>query len=125
MRTAAGIIVAMMLAVGVWSFTHAGTNPKNLKYVLWKVGLYRMDIDSAVFTMVRDPDRDKLVVGKTKEELQNRFGDLLTLEQVSQYYRDGYNLGWKNKDVLFIKNSPWMIVFDHGTATNLVLMKGY
>ena len=29
----------------------------------------------AVFTMIRDPDRDKLVVGKTKNELRNRFGD--------------------------------------------------
>jgi hypothetical protein len=124
-RLLAGIIVVLMLAIGVWSVTYSGEDPRNIKYVLWKAGLYKMNIDSAAFTMVRDSGRDKLVVGKTKGELQSRFGNLLTLEQVSQYYRAGYNLGWKGKDVLFIRNSPWMIVFDHGRATELVLMKGY
>jgi len=75
--------------------------------------------------MVGDLGRDKLVVGKTKKQLCDRFGDLLTLAEVSQYYRDGYNLYWEGRDVLFIRNSPWMIVFDHDKATNLVLMKGY
>jgi hypothetical protein len=114
-----------MLTISVWSVAYSGEDPRNIKYLLWKAGLYKMNIDSATFTMVRDSGRDKLVVGKTKEELQSKFGTLLTLEQVSQYYREGYNLGWKGKDVLFIRNSPWMIVFDHGRATELVLMKGY
>jgi hypothetical protein len=125
MRIAASIILIMILTIATWSFVYSGPDPRNIKYALWKAGLYKMDTDLAAFTMVRDPGRDKLVVGKTKEELQKRFGNLLTLEQVSQYYRNGYDLGWKGKDVLFIKNSPWMIVFDRDRATSLVLMKGY
>jgi hypothetical protein len=124
-RGAGSIILVASLAVGVWAFTYPGTDRRGIKYVLWKAGLYKMNIDQAAFAMVGDADRDNLVVGRTKEQLENRFGNLLTPEQVSEYYRNGYNLGWKGKDVLFIKNSPWMIVFDHGRATSLVLMKGY
>jgi len=119
------IVLMIILAIGAWYLTYPGADPKSLKYVMWKAGLYKMDPDLAVSIMVGDNQRDKLVVGKTKEQLRNRFGELLPLSDVSQYYRDGYNLYWAGKDVLFIRNSPWMIVFDHDRATNLILMKGY
>ena len=124
-RIAASAILVLILATGIWSLTYPGADPKSIKYVLWKVGLYKMEGDLAAAMMVGDLGRDKLVVGKTKKQLCDRFGDLLTLAEVSQYYRDGYNLYWEGRDVLFIRNSPWMIVFDHDKATNLVLMKGY
>lgn len=119
------VIAVIILAIGAWSFTYPAPDPKSLKYVMWKAGLYKMDPDLAVSIMVGDARRDKLVVGKTKEQLRHKFGELLTISEVSQYYRDGYNLYWAGKDVLFIRNSPWMIVFDHDRATDLVLMKGY
>jgi hypothetical protein len=119
------VTLMVVLAMGAWCFTYPGPDPKSVKYVMWKAGLYKMDPDLAVSIMVGDPGRDKLVVGKTKEQLRKRFGQLLTLGQVSQYYKDGYDRSWSGKDVLFIKNSAWMVVFDQDTATNLVLMKGY
>jgi hypothetical protein len=126
LRTVSAALVVIVLGVGFYVLRHSDDgDPQNVKYILWKAGLYKMGIDQAVFTMVRDPHRDELVVGKTKQELRHRFGDLLTLDQVSEYYRDGHNRGWKDKDALFIRNSPWMIVFDQDKATELVLMKGY
>ena len=124
-RIAVMVILMVTLIVGAWYFTYPGPDPKGVKYVMWKAGLYKMDSELAVSIMVGDAHRDKLVVGKTEEQLQQRFGRLLTLDEVSEYYRDGYNLYWKGSEVRFIRNSPWMIVFNHGRASKLVLMKGY
>ena len=84
-----------------------------------------MNPDIATETMIGDAGRDKLVIGKTKEQLRNRFGYLLTPANASQYLRTCYqNSSWKDRDVLFIRQSPWMIVFDGNKATDLVLIKG-
>jgi hypothetical protein len=125
-RIVALVVSVVVLVVVAWVAMYPGDgDPKNIKYVLWKVGLYRMNLDAAADTMIGDADRGTLVIGKTKEELRKRFGYLLTPSEVSQYYRDGYNSYARSKDVLFIRNSPWMVVFDGDRATDLVLMKGY
>lgn len=100
-------------------------DPKNVKYVLWKAGLYRMNLDTAADTMIGDAGHDRLVVGKTRAQLRNKFGYLLTPGEASQYVRGCYqNSDWRNKEVLFIRQSPWMVVFHGDKATDLVLIKG-
>jgi hypothetical protein len=75
--------------------------------------------------MVGDRNRDKLVVGKTKTQLQDKFGSLLSPTDISPYLRGCYqNSFWKDREVLFIGQSSWMVVFDVDKATNLVLVKG-
>jgi hypothetical protein len=108
-----------------WGLTYPSeSDPKNIKYVLWKAGLYRMNPDVAVGTMIGDSNRDELVLGKTKEVLRKRFGYLLTLQDASPYLRSCYQQGWDGNDVLFIRSSPWMIVFNGNRAAKLVLIKG-
>jgi hypothetical protein len=103
----------------------SASDPKNIEYVFWKAGLYRLNPDTAVETMIGDASRDKLVLGKTKIELRNKFGYLVKPGDASEYLRGCYeNSSWKDKDVLFIRQSPWMIVFDGDRATSLVLVKG-
>jgi hypothetical protein len=100
-------------------------DPKNIKYVLWKAGLWSLDLPTATGTMVGDSDRERLVVGKTRAQLARRFGSLLKPEAASSYlgrcYRES---SWNGRDVLFIANSEWMVVFDGDRATELVLIKG-
>jgi len=75
--------------------------------------------------MVGDRTREKLVIGKTKAQLRDKFGSILSPQDVSPYLRACYqNSSWKDKDVLFLGRSPWMVVFDGDQATNLVLIKG-
>jgi hypothetical protein len=62
-------------------------DPKNIKYVLWKHGLYKMDLDLATEVMVGDPHRESLVIGKTEAQLKKRFGYLLTPDEASFYVR--------------------------------------
>ena len=75
--------------------------------------------------MIGDAGRDKIVVGKTKAQLHDRFGYLVTPGDASPYLRGCYqNSSWKDRGVLFIRKSPWMVVFDGDLASNLVLVKG-
>ena len=122
-----GILLVLILLIGAgWLAMYPNTSdPKNVRYVLWKIGLPVLDIDKAAGTMIGDTHRDRLVLGKTKEHLRGRFGYLLGPNEAKPYLRAFYlNSVWKDRDVLFIRMSPWMVVFDDGVATRLVLVKG-
>jgi len=70
-RTLILALVLIFAFVLVWTLTYPSDNdPKNIKYVLWKNGLYPMNPDTAMGTMIGDAGRDKLVIGKTKNQLQ-------------------------------------------------------
>lgn len=120
------VVGAAAMILGGWALTYPDSNdPKNVKYVFWKAGLCKLNLDSATAAMVADPSRDKLVIGKTKTQLRNRFGSFLSPMDASPYLKNCYlNSSWKNRDVLFIGQSSWMVVFDGEKATNLVLVKG-
>ena len=126
MRTVILLFALLVACIGGWVLMYpSSSDPKNIKYVLWKAGLYRVNLDVATTAMVGDPSRDKLVVGKTKAQLRDRFGSLLSPAEASPYLRGCYqNSSWKDSEVLFIGQSSWMIVIDGDKATNLVLIKG-
>jgi hypothetical protein len=120
------LVVVLPIAVAAWLLTYSpATDPKGIRYVFWKIGICKMDLDLATGTMVGDASRDKIVVGKTKRQLRDRFGYLVGPADASTYLRGCYqNSPWKDRDVLFIRKSPWMVVFAGDMATNLVLVKG-
>jgi len=124
-----GLILALVCCGSIvlaWTYAHPGDgDPSGLKYVLWKHGLSKMDLDTATATMVGDANRDSIVLGRSRAQLQNRFGYLQTTSETSEYNRTCYqNSAWKSGNVAFIRRSPWLIVFDNDKATALVLMKG-
>jgi hypothetical protein len=109
-------------------------DPKNIEYVLWKHGLSQnMNLDHALGAMTHDTWAVKLVVGKTREELTERFGTIRTYNQARQY--DQYcadlpetvgELGVhsKGKEVVMLRDSDWLVILDNGKAVDLVLCKG-
>lgn len=119
-------LTLLIVAIIGWALAYPlESGPKNIKYVLWKNGLYGMNLDAAVGTMIGDGSSEKLVVGKTKAELREKFGYLSAPADVSPYLRGCYEgSAWQDKDVLFIRKSPWMVTFNGDKATNLVLIKG-
>jgi hypothetical protein len=120
------VAAAVVLFFGGWQVTYPDAqDPKNMRYVFWKAGLYNMSLSQATSTMVGDRYRDELVLGKARAQLQERFGPLVALADASPYHRACYeNSGRKGKDVLFIAHSSWMVVFVGDKAVDLVLMKG-
>jgi hypothetical protein len=118
--------IFIIIFVGGWILSYPDSNdPKNIKYVLWKHGLYRLHIDTVISAMVGDASRNDLIVGKTKTQIQKRFGTLFSPNEVSPYLREAYENFWKGTEVRFIGHSPFMITFDkNGRATDVILMKG-
>src|ERR1700685_2283719 len=121
-RIAALALTFLAAVIIVWALSFpSDADPKNIKYVLWKNGLYEMNLDAATNTMIGDGNREKLVIGKSKVQLREKFGYLSTPADVSQYLRGCYQTSaWKDRDALFIRNSPWMVIFDGDKATELV-----
>jgi hypothetical protein len=84
------LTLSIALLIG-WVLTYPSDNdPKNIKYVLWRIGLYKMDLDTATGTMIADAGRKKLVVGKTKAQLRQKFGYLLTPAEAHPYMGSCY-----------------------------------
>ena len=117
-------VFALAVFFGAWEWTYPHPDPKNFRYVFWKAGLYKGNVDEMTDLMIGDGHRDELVVGKTKEELGDTFGSMLTLDEASEYMRFCYQTGgFTNRNVLFIRKSAWMVEFDGDRATGIVLMK--
>jgi hypothetical protein len=130
--------IGVALSIGVaalWMATYPdSTDPKNLYYVLWKHGLdENMNLDNALGAMTHDVGSEKLVSGLSRGQLEARFGYVRTLERTTPYLRDCYaqhrttgGLGLHDKDVLFLRDSWYMVTLDDsGKAVDLVLCKGF
>lgn len=121
----AGIFALTVYVVfAYWGF--APDDPKNIRYVLWKRGLNgNMNLDTALAAFYQDTDRDQLIRGATEDQLNTRFGYVRRLEQVSPYLQRCRNEGREDKMVVFLRDSPWMVVMDDQKGSDLVLCKGY
>jgi hypothetical protein len=111
-----------------------GFDPKNIAYVLWKKGQNRnVNLDDAVAAMTHDTWAVRLVEGQTVDELKARFGFVRTLNEARPYLQLCYTSGAvgehgivaSGKQVLFLRDSAWMVILDKGKAVDLVLCKGY
>jgi hypothetical protein len=124
--TAFVVLTLLVVVALVWTVTYPSvSDPRNIKYVLWKNGLYALNLDTATGTMIGDASRERLVVGKTRAQLQKKFGYLTNLTGASSYLKACYqHSAWENRDVLFIRNSSWMVIFNRDQATDLLLCKG-
>jgi hypothetical protein len=126
---AASLAILAFLSLLIWSTLYPGPgDPKNIKYVLWKRGLYPLDPGIALETMIGDREPDRLIVGKSKEELARKFGFLTPVDQGPDYYRRAaadreVKAGGSN--ILLLRRGPWLVVFSEGRASELVLLKGF
>jgi hypothetical protein len=109
-------------------------DPKNIDYVLWTHGLNEnMNLDRALSGMTHDSWAVRLVRGLSKDQLRERFGIIRTLSEARPYDQlcDGVQavgeLGVhpSGKEVVFLRDSDWMVILDNGKAVDLVLCKGY
>jgi hypothetical protein len=109
-------------------------DPKNFYYVLWKRGLNSsMNLDNALDTMVLDSDQRAFVIGSTKEQLKSRYGTVHSLNEVAKYYQQcdaihssgQPNVYREGREAVFLRDSNWMVILEHGKAVELVLCKGY
>lgn len=118
-------MLLILLAFAGWEGLYYGPyEHKDLRYQCWKHGLYPLRIDGALETMVVDPRRDTLVLGKTKEQLESKFGYVSSIGANSYVNYCYNNSPYRGSSALIIRDSNWMVVMKDGRAINLVLAKG-
>jgi hypothetical protein len=122
-----GAIVVFFLG---WNAMYpAESDPKGVRYILWKEDILPMNLDKAADTMMGDADRDSLVIGKTKQQLQDRFGFILPIRKstIGLYfirYCEPID-GWKaNDDIFTIRDTWWVVHFAAGKAVDMRVAKG-
>jgi hypothetical protein len=119
------IVGVLILSVGVWELLYHSADPKDLRYKGWKLGIYPMDPDSALETMVGDVHRDDLVIGKTEAELIKKFGYVTPMSQADEYNDYCYRTsGRPLQPALILRKSGWIVLMKDGRAEELVLFKG-
>jgi len=127
------VAVGMVLSAGIllaWIGLYPeDVDPKNLEYVLWKHGLNQnMNLDHAIAGMIHDRDPVSIIKGLSREQLTERFGYVHNRDQVpglSNCYAPGFHgTRLEGKEVAFLRDGPWLVIFDHGKAIDLGLCKG-
>jgi len=113
-------------ALAIWqALFHGAGDRKDLRYQGWKLGIYPMDLDQATSTMIGDVHPERLVVGKTKDQLIKKFGYATPIDQAPQYVKYCFfNSPYYGKQVFMLRHSNWMVLMKDGRAEQLLLVKG-
>ncbi|MBI3676935.1 MAG: hypothetical protein HY243_10020 [Proteobacteria bacterium] len=111
--------------VGEWLLLYPSNDDKSLQYTYWKVGLYpfNLDLDDVTGVFWSDPGRREFVIGKTEQQLREKFGYLKPISKMTPNFQECYREVANGKKAFFIRESWLMIVFDGDNAIDLVLMK--
>jgi hypothetical protein len=126
-RTIARSAVILALAVvALWAVTYPQDgDPKNIKYVLWKHHLNPwMNLRVAAETVIHDRDRDRLIVGSSKEELRKRFGDMTDPSKRSEYFQNCALYTGERADALYLRQTDLIVIFRDNHAIKEFLCKG-
>jgi len=127
-RCCAFLVLVAILIVAAWFGLFAldpglRHDPRSPHYLLWKYCALPMPKDDAFATAMRDSDRERLVVGRTADELERRFGIVVrrtddpNLTQHQQQYSGAANYAW-------LGDSWYIVEFRGGRAVSCRLMKG-
>ncbi|MDP9050870.1 MAG: hypothetical protein M3O31_09155 [Acidobacteriota bacterium] len=119
------IIVALLLVVTVgWEALYPDRyDPKNIHYVLWKWHLAPIDLDRAVSTMHHDQWSERMILGKSEDEVTRRFGYLLPPEKAPSCFRAASSgVAPPGDEAFFLRKSDYLVIFHNRVAVNVVLL---
>jgi hypothetical protein len=129
MRLTKGAIagLAAILAVfALWVATYPqDDDPKNIKYVLWRHHLNPwMNLNAAAETVIHDQDRERLIVGSSREELRKRFGYMTDPSARSEYFQHCALHAGEHSDALYLRQTDLIVIFRDNHAIEQFLCKG-
>ena len=127
MKVPRWVVVATLVLVSigclVWVAGSIDSHHTNLKYLLWKAGFNRSDPSIALHFMNVDSDFRQSLEGKTKEEVQEWFPNLVPPEKGNAQQKLHISF-LKGMDFLWIGDSQWGIEFRDGRVKDFHLPKG-
>jgi hypothetical protein len=121
------IAVLLSFVAGFWTLTYPdAADPKNMKYVLWKHGLYHLEPRFILDGLYADPERDKFVIGRSKEEIEAMFGPLIPAKESPNYIPSCFDhSAWPADQTYLVSiNLWWAVAFQNNRAVDFRLVKG-
>jgi hypothetical protein len=92
---------------------------------LWRHDLWKRDKDRALSIMTHAPEPDRLVIGKTRGEIAEKFGPLTPITEASAYVRNCVSQEeLTSGNSAMLRHSEWMVTFSRDKAVRLTLVKG-
>ena len=117
-------VAAIACVFGIWSYLFPAPSDRCPQYLLWKLGLIQINRRVIFSSMARDSHREQLVLGQTIAELEGRFGRLRTRDEGTSIQKSRI-AGWLlDKDIRWLDDTPWLVIFVNRRATELHLLKG-
>lgn len=117
--------IPCLFAAGWMSLYNGYYDPKNVAFLLWRHDLWKIDKDRALSIMTHAPDPASLVIGRTRSQVEDKFGPLTPMSEASAYVR-----GCASQEELtsgnsvMLRHSEWMVTFSGDRAIKLTLVKG-
>jgi hypothetical protein len=95
----------------------------SVRYQIWKHGYqpFRNGFKDAFMT---DPDRDSMVIGKTREELEKAFPPLAYGKRNEKYWSGVYARFRQDDQFVWLWRTNWLVVLRNGRAICLNYIKG-
>ncbi len=115
----------LVLSVLSWLMLYPHpSDPKSLFYQAWKLGIPLIKVETAYEAMIGDPKRLDLVKGRSLSALKRRFGNVRR-EELLPYQEYCFKTGpYREREIAFLGDSKWMVLFENGTVIDLILCKG-
>ncbi len=100
-------------------------DPKSLRYVLWKHDLASMNLDIATANIEEDSaGKNALIIGKSPQQLRERFGFLLTPHQAGPVLEQCIRNSWADgRNPLYIRHTNMVVAFRNGVAAQTGILK--
>jgi len=122
----AGLSLAILGIIAWEAHFHGTTDPRDLQYIGWKIGIFPFDPDRALGTMILDTHRDKIVLGKTEDELKAQFVYVRAVSADDAHYKDcfkyfGHSAGGR---LLTLRDTDWVVLMKNDHVAALTLAKG-
>jgi len=121
-------LLASVAAPFAWRDLYPDSDdPKNIDYVLWKLGLNRnMNLDTAVRALMHDnPSRQ--VAGLSRKELEKTFGYLRTFDSASHFggcYTAEALRHPRASEEVSLRDSVLIVTMEKGKAVDALVCKG-
>ena len=120
------LVLLLGLEAGFWMLTYPdAADPKNLKYVLWKHGLYHLDPPSVLAALGHDAEANKIVLGRSRKEVEAMLGPLVPIEGPHYIASCWAHSPWPEDHIFFVDNEFWFyVVFENDRAVGFGIAKG-
>jgi hypothetical protein len=120
------VVCIPFLFVACWAaLFHDDYDRKSLQQILWRHDLWKIDKDRSLSIMTHAPDPDSLVVGKTRSQIEDKFGPLTPMSEASAYVRGcATQEELTSGNSVMLRHSEWMVTFSGDRAVKLTLVKG-